>query len=484
MLKTSKFAVSAVSAVGVSTGVQALAFFRQILIASYFGVSRELDVYVIAYALATMVVFTFANTFDAAVVPRLVQARGEAGEERARALSASMFRWSLALGVGATVLLIALTPLLTPLVATGFGPAQKVHLWRLVVWFAPWTLLSLPYYAAAARQKAQRRFNRVFGAEIVVAITSIAVLALFHGRIELLPIAYAVGYAAGVSTLLPGSGLVGAAVAPEAPSVLRGVGELYAANQTGALSGIVDRHFQSLVQPGGIAAVNYSAQIVTGLAGLLTLREIYIVPLSESERREQKLERLVIGLLMLAVPAAGVVSCFSHEMIQILFQRGRFDASATELTASVLRIYAFALIPSAIAAPMTRMLQIVGRTRAIHAIYIAQGLACAVFGSVLVTWARLDAEGVAGMLLAASLATSAAGAGLVARYGVVVSWWRIGKYFGYAVFVTAIASAFATGITAGVSGPWSRLILGGAAYGTVVALTYFAVRRRLRTIAG
>jgi putative peptidoglycan lipid II flippase len=483
-MRTPKFIVSAASAIGVSTAVQALAFFRQILIASYFGVSRELDVYVTAYTLAAMFVFTFANTFDFAVVPRLVQARGEGGEERASALSAAMFRWSLALGIGATALLVALTPLLTPLVATGFGPAQQAHLWRLVVWFTPWALLSLPYYAAAARQKSQRRFNRVFGAEIAVAVISIAALILFHGRIELLPIAYAVGYAAGLSTLLPASGLIGSAAAPEAPLVLREVGELYAANQTGALTSVVNRHFQSLVQPGGIAAVNYSAQIVTGLSTLLTFREIYIVPLSESERREQKLERLVIGLLMLSVPAAGAVACFSHEMIQVLFQRGRFDAAATDLTASVLRIYAFALIPAAISTPMMRMLQIVGRTRAIHVVYVVQGLVLIVFGAVLVTWARFDAEGVAGMLLAASVVTSAVAAGLVARYGVVVNWWRIGRYFGYAVIVTVVASACGTGVIANATSPWSRLILGGAAYGTVVALTYFAVRRRLRTIAG
>jgi putative peptidoglycan lipid II flippase len=250
------------------------------------------------------------------------------------------------------------------------------------------------------------------------------------------------------------------------------------------LTAIVDRHFQSLVQTGGIAAVNYSTQIVAGLASLLAFREIYIVPLSEADRRDEKMERLIIGLLMLAVPLAGIVACLSHDMVAVLFQRGRFDAAATDLTASVLRIYAFVLIPSMITTPIARMLQIVGRTRAIHLIYIANGLFLALFGALLVVWARLDAQGVAGMLLLSSVATSGVAAILIARYGVVVRWMRIGRYFVYAVLVTAVAYAVATGVVANIVGPWLRLIFGGAAYGAVIAGTYFAVRGRLRTISG
>lgn len=62
MLKPRRFVVVALSAAGVTVLTQALAFFRQLLVAAYFGVSRDLDIYVIAYTVAMMFVFSFAIT--------------------------------------------------------------------------------------------------------------------------------------------------------------------------------------------------------------------------------------------------------------------------------------------------------------------------------------------------------------------------------------------------------------------------------------
>ena len=486
MVKTPKFVVVAASAMGVSTLSQGLAFFRQLLIAAYFGISREIDVYVIAYVLATMVVFTFASTFDSAVVPRLVQARTDQGEGASRALAVSMFRWSVVLGAVATAVLILLTPLLTPLVATGFDPAQRDALWDLILYFAPWTFLCLPYYAAAARHKSERSFNRVFGAELIIGVVSIAFLVAFHNDVRFLPIAYGIGYAAGLASLLPGAGLFPATPAEgtHTGSVLRGVGELYLANQTGAATGIVDRHFQSQVQAGGIAALNYSMQLISGLAALLTFREIYIVPLSEAHRRDEKVERLIIGLLLLAVPIVGLIVCFAHEIVYVLFQRGRFDAQATELTGAVLQVYALTLITSTVATPLARMLQIVGHTRLIHVMYVASALSLAFFGYLFVVRLSLGAWGAAWMLVVSSFVTCGVSAVLVARCGVRLHWLRIVRYFVYAGLAATVAYAAAAIASGFADGPWPKLILGGTAYAAVISATYFAVRRRLRTISG
>jgi putative peptidoglycan lipid II flippase len=397
-----------------------------------------------------------------------------------------MFRWSAALGVGATAALIALTPALTPLVATGFDPAQRDALWGLVLWFAPWTFLCLPYYAAAARHKSVRSFNRVFGAELVIGVASIGCLILFHDDVRLLPIAYGVGYAAGLAALLPGAGLFTAAHrrSPESRSTLRGVGQLYLANQSGAATGIADRHFQSQVPAGGIAALNYSAQLVSGLVALLTFREIYIVPLSEADRRDEKLERLIIGLLLLAVPVVGLVVCFAHEIVYVLFQRGRFDAQATALTASVLQVYVLTAITAAVTTPLARMLQIVGRTNLIHAMYAASAAALVLFGYLFVVRLGLGTRGAAWMIVAASFATGGAAAALVAHCGVRLRWGRIARYFGYGAVVAGLAYAAASVVGGAAGGTWPKLVLGGSAYAAVIGGAYFGVRDRLRTISG
>lgn len=486
MLKPKRFLVAAISAAGVSVLVQALAFVRQLLIAAYFGVSRDLDIYLIAYSIAAMVVFTFSTAFDFAVVPRLVRIQ-KYGDAAARSLAVSLFRWSFVFGAAATVLLIVLTPLLTPLMATGFDPAHKAALSDLMWDFSLWTSLCVPYYAAAARHKARRDFNRVFGAEILIGGVSILLLVFFHGDIRFLPWAYAGGYAVALLSILPGTGIIPHLVersTPETASTLRNVGELYFANQTGSIGAVIDRHFQSLVPPGGIAGMNYTAQIVSGLVGLLTFREIYVVPLAEIDRRDEKLERLIIGLLALAIPISGFVAIMAHEIIEFLFQRGRFDATATHLTASILQIGVFALIPSAVGNPLFRMLQIVDRVSLIHVIYLSNVMFLGVFGYLFVAVLGWGVQGLAWMLLMNGIGSFIVNSMLVSRCGVTLRWSRVGRYTVFIIASSILASLAASAIAPWIAVTWVRLSGAGVVYGAVILAMYLPLRTRFSAIAG
>ena len=76
-----RFAWHVASAIGISILQQLIGLFRQVLIAAFFGLSREFDAYVVVYALVTMVVFNLAGVFDTVAVARLVQIREKEGEE-------------------------------------------------------------------------------------------------------------------------------------------------------------------------------------------------------------------------------------------------------------------------------------------------------------------------------------------------------------------------------------------------------------------
>ncbi len=348
-----RFLSFAASAVGVSAGSLILSFLRQLLIAAYFGATRGLDIYFIAYAVANWVAFSLATSIESVAVIHLVRARESAGE--AAVLGGASLRMSACIGMIAAPALVAATYLLAPVVATGFSPAERAELVRLTLWFAPWICLLLPYYVMAARYKSEWRFHRVFVAEILVGITSIVWLAVNHGSIRQIPLAYAAGYVAALLWLLPGSRIVMASGRTSLRPLLRDTGALYLTNQVGNIPGIVDRHFQSFVAPGGIAAIGYASQLLMGVSSLIGMRDIFIVPLSEAKDRDRRLERLVIGMLLLSAPAAGVIASFAPEIVRILFERGRFNAEAADITASVLRILALSLVVSAVTTPLARV---------------------------------------------------------------------------------------------------------------------------------
>jgi putative peptidoglycan lipid II flippase len=481
-----RFLTVAASAVGVSLLVQGLAFLRQLLIAAYFGVGRDFDVYVMVYMVASIMVFTFAGIFDSVAVPNLVRKRESDGPEAALALARSIFRLSLLLGGAMSLVFLIAVPLLAPIFATGFSPEERAGLTKLAWYFVPWTLVCVPYYAAAARYKMEWRFNRVFVAEIVIVVVSIGFLALRHGDIRMLPLAYAIGYGVGLVQLAAGAALwrrrAGEGPSPTVRDVLRNIGELFLANQTGGLASLVDRHFQSFLVAGGIGAVNYSVQIIASLSNLLSFRDIYVVPLTQQADRAERLERLLSGLLLVAVPVAGFVACLAPELLKVLLQHGRFDASATALTAEALRLGVLSLIPSAVTAPLFRMFQIIDRIHYSHVVYLTVAASSVVFGYLFVLRLGWGVQGVALMQLAGSALTAVVSAYLVGRCGIRLRWRAILGWLALAAFVSGIAYLAAAAAISGLENTWPRLMIGGTAYGLVVLLCYFLARAQLRGI--
>src|SRR5579872_3541946 len=75
-----RFVFHAASAFGVSILQQLIGLLRQILIAAFFGLSRQFDGYIVIYGLVTMTVFNLSGVFDTVVVSRLVNIREREGE--------------------------------------------------------------------------------------------------------------------------------------------------------------------------------------------------------------------------------------------------------------------------------------------------------------------------------------------------------------------------------------------------------------------
>ncbi|MGC2823607.1 MAG: lipid II flippase MurJ [Pseudolabrys sp.] len=475
-----------VSATGVSLVVQALAFLRQLLIAAYFGIGRDFDGYVVVYAAATYAVFTFGAIFDSIAVPHLVRAREREGPEAARALAASIFRISIGLGVIASVLFLVAVPLLAPIIATGFSTVEKQELSGLAWYFLPWTLICLPYYAATARHKMEWQFNRVFAAEIIIIVVSIATLTLWHDDIGHLPLAYAAGYAVGLVQLVLGSDLVwpkGMLSQPSSRGVLRNIAELFGANQSGNFASVVDRHIQSFVPAGGVSAINYSAQLVTALGILLAFREVFVVPLAQELDRTAKLERLLCGLVLISIPLTGVVACLAPEIVTILFQRGRFDATATALTAQAVRINVLGLITGAVFMPLMRMFQILDRIHLMHILFLTLALSSALSGYLFVVALGLGVRGVAIMQVTSSAAMCLTAIWLLARCGIRPAWSRVAGYIVFASLASGAAFVVAAAAISGQENVLVRLIGGGLSYAMIIVVFYFMARPQLRGIA-
>jgi len=103
------------------------------------------------------------------------------------------------------------------------------------------------------------------------------------------------------------------------------------------------RFFGSFLPAGGIAALNYGRTVLLIPVGLfgqaVGVASFPFLARLVAENRLQEMNRLLnrtLRYLALVMPVSALMMVLRHELVRILFQRGRFDADAAALTIEVL----------------------------------------------------------------------------------------------------------------------------------------------------
>jgi len=478
-----RFVWHAASAVGFSILQQVLGLLRQIMIAAFFGVSRDYDGYVVAYSLAVMAVFNLSGVFDTVAVSRLAHIRERDGDDAFWRASNRLLLQSLVASLPFAALFIGALWLTTPIIAAGFTDAERTLLMTLGWYFVPWVLVILPYYAMAAHLKAHWQFSWVFAAELLIIAVSMIALWLRHDTILWLPVAYAIGYAAGALLLLARRTLKFSDPAAPRVDFTASMTKQYLAYQTVNANGFAERYFQSFIAAGGISALGYVGLIVNNLSSLLTFREIYVVPLSAEAGREQRLERMLRGLVLICIPCALFIYVYAEPLVSVLFQRGKFTPQAAALTADVLRIMVLLMVISTVVVPLERIFQIVDRLLFTHIRYGVTLVGTFVFQWLFVFYLKWDVQGVAWGWVCNGVLSLAVVIVLVRRCGVSLRWHGILANALLAGAGAGIALAISWLVASKYSG-WVELAAGGCIYAALLGLCLLVTRHRWRWIIG
>src|SRR5579863_6044949 len=232
-----RFVFHVTSTLAFSVALQFLGLARHVLIAAYFGVSREMDGYLVLYAFATLVVFNLSNVFDSVAVSRLVQIQNGEGSEAFWKGSTRLLTQSLIAGLTVAIVFLVALRVTLPVLAAGFSNDERASLLSLSQYFLPWILIVVPYYALASHLKALWKFHWVFGSELITMFVSIVVLWLFHDSVANLPLAYFSGYLAAAAVLLAARGLHRVQARAHAGGIVSNMARQHLANQIGTING-------------------------------------------------------------------------------------------------------------------------------------------------------------------------------------------------------------------------------------------------------
>lgn len=341
-----------------------LGLVREMVIANQFGASSELDAYLVAYSIPTVLFALFNGALATVVVPVYSDYATREGEKEAWRLFATVFNVLLLLLAAGTLLGILLAPAVVKLLAPGFkGGTQllAVELSRIM-----FPLLVFSGLAAL--------FTGLLNARQIFAVTAL------NGPFSNLGVIAAVllgGSAWGVRGMAWGlllGGVAGAAV--QVPALLRSGFRLrwvldlnhpglkkilklvlpmaigISISQTYIL---IDRILASGLAEGSISALNYANRLIQMPLGLfVTAVGTAFFPAFTQRAAEGNYAGLNDGLrralrmvVLICLPAAVGLMVLREPLVVLFFGRGAFDARAVDMTSIALFFYSLGLVGQA-----------------------------------------------------------------------------------------------------------------------------------------
>jgi putative peptidoglycan lipid II flippase len=411
---------------GVGRGI---AVGKEMLVAALFGVGGLLDAYVLAFLVPSVLVNVLGASFASALVPALggrdADAQGGARVLLARALPVQALCLALA------CLLLWLLPAgALKLIAPALTPERLALVKAMQTSLLPVLALGGISQTLAASVNYRGGFQGPALATTLGAVATVTVIALAHGPLGVEAIVAGVDAGAALECALlalmarrawaqdePPQGPRSRIAAPALPPVLRDWSLLALGASMLAASSFVDNAIASTLGEGAVSALNYAWKLPSGFATLLglTLSTVLLpyftglahnAPAGEMRRACRS---IAARLLLACAPLAVAGALASPWLVELVFQRGRFDAAAAGLVAQAQACY-FVQLPFYLLSIATgRMLQALGRFRFL--LLLQAGL---VVVNALASLALSRVLGVAGLALSSAIMYALCAAGSLA----------------------------------------------------------------------
>jgi putative peptidoglycan lipid II flippase len=354
---------------------------RDVIILSQFGTGREIDAYRAAFGILDLIYLVVAGgALGSAFIPVFAGLLSQQQEDDAWRLANSVLNLALIALLAACALIALLAdPLVALTIGSGFDAEKRAlttHILRLLL-IQP-LLLGLGGLAKATLESFDRFALPAIGSNLYnVGIIGGALLAPWLG-ISGLVWGVVAGAVLFLLVQLPGLREVGWRYRPilsfDAPGVAQ-VGRLLGPRLFGQsawqIGLIALASFASQLGEGAVTANAAALQLMMLPHGLIAL-SLGTVIFPQLARHHAvgdiaALRRVALGalrqVLFLALPAAAILGWLSQPIVRALFERGRFSAASTALTAEAFNFYAFGLAAFAAAEILVRTFYAMRDTR-------------------------------------------------------------------------------------------------------------------------
>jgi len=315
------------------------------------GLSTQLDVFYMALAILSVLVFSWGGVLDVATVPALVRLSKSNNQQKFLELSSALFWASLCFSCLLAVLIFAFGFLFAH-VAFGFTGDQKQMVTQALKWLAPMILLYLPYRQLGAVLRSQRRFSKFYQAEFISGLTIAMLLVFFRESENILIWSLNIGVAVAFIYLLtfawpavnkPSDRLL--TIVQPVIGMIPGLFLFYATAYIFILS---DRVFVSFLAEGSVSAITYAITLVTIVPGIFSVSSSFITVISEKDQaneRKESFDSILSLAIFFGVPSVAVFWILGDVIVRVLLERGEFTSADTQQVYLAIAVYAPIVIP-------------------------------------------------------------------------------------------------------------------------------------------
>jgi len=394
-----------------------LGFVREIVYARMYGTSWQLDAFLAAAVVPTIVFGVFSGALVTALVPLFSDYVSTEREDDAWRLASTVLLTLLVMLTGAAALGAWLAPSYVPLIAR-FPHAHlalAVGMTRILMWtIVPISLSGV----IGAMLNAYHRFGAAAAQGIAANLLIILAVTLGTHRYGAYALVYGTlaGAIAQVFVTLPNFFALRRfrfAFDLRHPGVIRllhVLAPIAIGSAAGQIALFFDRYFASALPAGTISGMNYAVKVVGFPQQIfVTAVATVVFPLFASQfalenkaAMRRSISTAVRVVVFVTLPSAVGLCMLAGPIVQTLFERGAFTADATVLCAHFLPFAAVGLVGLAANVVLTRALYASGAVRAAIALSVAS-----VALNVILSIAWLPSLGARGLLLANAVSQTA-----------------------------------------------------------------------------
>ena len=342
----------------ITLGSKVFGFAREMVMANFYGASYITDAYVMAIAIPSILLGGIFSAVSVAYMPIFSNTIEHEGEEKSNQFTSTVINMLSIIGLVAGLFGYILSDQIVSIFASGF--ADKTA--EITSYFLRISFFYVIFASTSEILESFLRYKGMFIPQIafgfiqnIILISAIAISA--YTSYYYLIFGYLFVY---ILKLLLMFLLAkqrrfkyyrSAKIGPSAKKIMALSIPVFIGHGMGQINAFVDKTLASGLVEGSISALNYGYLLITMITGLtVTIFNSIIYPkisqasaLGNNERLNNIVTKGVTLISMITLPCSIGAMVYSKQIVKIVYERGAFDAMATNMTASAFFYYSIGL---------------------------------------------------------------------------------------------------------------------------------------------